>query len=193
MADRVLVLHELNRATLAWQLLLERKPRSPRAVIERLVGMQAQSPKAPYIGILPEEFRKTVIQTNGDVAPTFLVDGLVAGTWRIEGAGRVVTAPFGPLPRAARRELEEESDRLQAWLTDRAEGGARALRVSGVGGKLGSDDAFHLTLTLRRSWTSMGSGPARGQVRAGSERARYPTRCRKASVRSVNSTAASSS
>jgi len=65
--------------------------------------------------ILPEEFRKTVIRMNGDVAPTFLVDGIVAGTWRIE-EGRVVTEPFGPLPRAARRELDEESARLQAWL-----------------------------------------------------------------------------
>jgi len=65
--------------------------------------------------ILPEEFRKTVIRMNGDVAPTFLVDGIVAGTWRIED-GRVVTEPFGPLPRAARHELDEESARLQAWL-----------------------------------------------------------------------------
>ena len=51
MADRVLTLRELNRATLARQLLLERKRLSPKAVIERLVGMQAQWPPAPYLGI----------------------------------------------------------------------------------------------------------------------------------------------
>src|SRR5438093_6559139 len=51
MAERVLMLRELNRATLARQLLLERKRLSPAAVIERLVGMQAQWPPAPYIGI----------------------------------------------------------------------------------------------------------------------------------------------
>src|SRR5438034_3217721 len=51
MAERVLMLRELNRATLARQLLLQRKRLSPAAVIERLIGMQAQWPPAPYIGI----------------------------------------------------------------------------------------------------------------------------------------------
>src|SRR5436190_1648023 len=49
--ERVLTLRELNRATLARQLLLQRKPLSPAKVIERLVGIQAQSPLAPYLGI----------------------------------------------------------------------------------------------------------------------------------------------
>jgi len=49
--ERILTLRELNRATLARQLLLERKRLSPRAVIESLVGVQAQWPQAPYVGI----------------------------------------------------------------------------------------------------------------------------------------------
>ncbi|MGH3134744.1 MAG: winged helix DNA-binding domain-containing protein [Gaiellaceae bacterium] len=51
MGERVLTLRELNRATLARQLLLERKRLSPTSVIERLVGVQAQWPPAPYLGI----------------------------------------------------------------------------------------------------------------------------------------------
>src|ERR671936_1195263 len=38
--------------------------------------------------VLPEQYRTTVIGMNGDVAQTFLVDGFVAGTWRVAN-GRV--------------------------------------------------------------------------------------------------------
>src|SRR6185437_4309742 len=31
--------------------------------------------------ILPDSYRRVVIRKNGDVLPTFLVDGVVAGTW----------------------------------------------------------------------------------------------------------------
>jgi Winged helix DNA-binding domain len=65
--------------------------------------------------VLPEEYRKTVIRMNGDVAQTFLVDGFVAGIWRVEN-GRVAIEPFAPLPRSAQRELEDEAARLEAFL-----------------------------------------------------------------------------
>jgi hypothetical protein len=65
--------------------------------------------------VLPDEYRKTVIHKNGDVQQSFLVDGTVAGLWRRQD-DRIVLEPFAPLPRGARRELENEAGRLHAWL-----------------------------------------------------------------------------
>jgi Winged helix DNA-binding domain len=67
--------------------------------------------------VLPEQYRKRVIGTNGDVAQTFLIDGFVAGTWRIDN-GRVVPEPFAALPRSVRREVEDEAGRLEAFFAD---------------------------------------------------------------------------
>jgi hypothetical protein len=65
--------------------------------------------------VLPEEYRKVVIGKNGDVAQTFLVDGVVAGTWRLEGP-RIDVTPFAPLPRAVRAAVEDEAARLAVWM-----------------------------------------------------------------------------
>jgi len=66
-------------------------------------------------GILPEEYRPLVFNVKTpQSANTFLVDGRVAGTWRHE-EGRVKLDPFDPIPRGARRELDEEAKRLAAF------------------------------------------------------------------------------
>jgi hypothetical protein len=61
------------------------------------------------------EQRPVVVRRTGDIDETFLVDGFVAGQWSFDG-GRVRLRPFAPLPRVARRELEEEARRLEAFL-----------------------------------------------------------------------------
>jgi winged helix DNA-binding protein len=67
--------------------------------------------------VLPERHRKAVIGMNGDVAQAFLVDGFVAGMWRVD-KGRVSIEPFETLSRSVRGELEEEAGRLEAFLAD---------------------------------------------------------------------------
>lgn len=49
--ERVLTLRELNRTTLARQMLPDREPLPVSDAVERLVGLQTQMPKPPYIGL----------------------------------------------------------------------------------------------------------------------------------------------
>jgi hypothetical protein len=65
--------------------------------------------------VLPDEYRAQVIAVNGDVRQAILVDGFVAGYWEQDG-DRVTVHAFAPFPRQARREVEEEARRLEAWL-----------------------------------------------------------------------------
>jgi Winged helix DNA-binding domain len=75
---RVLTLRELNRATLARQLLLRRQ-RSPVArAVERIAGLQAQWPPAPYVGLWSrlDGFRRTALERavlSGDVVKATLM------------------------------------------------------------------------------------------------------------------------
>ena len=68
--------------------------------------------------VLPEALRKTVIRKNGDVLPTFLVDGMVAGSWEAPLRGRAVMTltSFSPLSVKSRRAVESEAESLLAWL-----------------------------------------------------------------------------
>ncbi len=71
--------------------------------------------------VLPEEYRPRVMTQNGIVLGTLLLDGLVAGGWRI-GSGTLRVRPFRPLRRTEAAEVEAEA----ALLLDFA-GGERVL------------------------------------------------------------------
>jgi hypothetical protein len=65
--------------------------------------------------VIAEEHRPSVFSTRTPQSVgTFLVDGHVAGTWSVRD-GRVGVAPFDPLPRRVRREVDDEAGRLTAF------------------------------------------------------------------------------
>jgi hypothetical protein len=69
MSAPVLTNRDLNRATLARQLLLERAPVAVPDAVERLGGMQAQEPKHPFIGLWTRV---------ADFSPEALLDAIAA-------------------------------------------------------------------------------------------------------------------
>ena len=82
--------------------------------------------------IIPEQFRKTTIRVNGDVLPTFLVDGFVAGVWTIarkSGEAVLEVAPLGRLTKRDRGVLAEEGERLARFVQPQAK--SYAVRFSG--------------------------------------------------------------
>jgi hypothetical protein len=68
--------------------------------------------------IIPPELRKHVIRSNGDVLPTLLVDGYVAGVWRPTEEGIEATA-LRPLFDDDWHGLEIEARALRAFLAGR--------------------------------------------------------------------------
>ncbi|MEX2439641.1 MAG: winged helix DNA-binding domain-containing protein [Actinomycetota bacterium] len=66
--------------------------------------------------ILPERWRPRIFNVKSPQSVhTFLVDGRVAGTWRHE-AGRVLVEPLGALSRLQRRAVDDEAERLGAFM-----------------------------------------------------------------------------
>src|SRR5215213_6102514 len=74
--------------------------------------------------VLADEHRHFVLGAkNGRIPATFLVDGWVAGTWRVERKRQAATlamTPFDPLPKNVAAGLSEEGDALLRFLEDDA-------------------------------------------------------------------------
>ncbi|HEY1627621.1 MAG TPA: winged helix DNA-binding domain-containing protein [Streptosporangiaceae bacterium] len=68
--------------------------------------------------VIPPGLRKHVIRINGDVLPVLLVDGYVAGVWRMTG-GQVEATAFQPLAEQAWDGLAAEAGPLLALTADR--------------------------------------------------------------------------
>jgi Winged helix DNA-binding domain len=76
--------------------------------------------------ILPERHRSRVFNTKTPQSiHTFLVDGQVAGSWRID-SGRVVLDPFERLSAEARRAAKDEAASLEELFADRSDDRRRA-------------------------------------------------------------------
>jgi hypothetical protein len=68
--------------------------------------------------VIPEDYRRVLIRSNGDVLPAVLVDGLVRGVWRPHDDGIEVTA-FEPLTADDWDRLAEEARSLGQLLGQR--------------------------------------------------------------------------
>jgi len=68
--------------------------------------------------VMPPDHRPLVVRRNGDILPTLLVDGQVAGVWRAVDDGLELTA-FRALGKAAWRGLTEGAEKLAAMLAGR--------------------------------------------------------------------------
>ena len=123
---RTLTLRDLNRATLARQLLLERRRLSASAAIERLVGMQAQWPPSPYIGLWTrvEGFRRETLERalrRGDVLKPTVMRGTL----------HLVTARDYPVFYSAFRDMNAWSGPLHLERAVASVDGVRALSRKG--------------------------------------------------------------
>jgi hypothetical protein len=116
--ERGRLLHDLRRAPLP----PAETPAPVRLLPKWDSALLAYSPPERE-RILPERHRKTVIRKNGDVLPTFLVDGFVAGTWAL-GKRKIDLEPFGRLSQRSRKELEAEAERLLGAIATRRAGSA---------------------------------------------------------------------
>ncbi len=81
--------------------------------------------------VVPDKFKPKVYLAGLRVASTFLIDGFVHGSWKLERAGKkatLVVTPFAPIPRSERAALEAEAEKLLEFVAFDVDAKNRALR-----------------------------------------------------------------
>lgn len=115
MSADVLTLRQLNRATLARQMLLAREKTTALAAIERLVAMQAQWPRPPFVGL----WSRVAGFERGDLTSLFVQKKAVRAT-SLRGTIHVSSAKDYLAFRCVMQPLLEAG--LNAILKDRLDG-----------------------------------------------------------------------
>lgn len=93
-------------------------PASPRLLARWDSILLSHAPSARG-RIIADEHRPAVFSKNADVRPTFLIDGMVAGTWdfaRASGDVMIEIRPFERIERARKAGLESEAQRMLGLL-----------------------------------------------------------------------------
>jgi hypothetical protein len=124
--ERTLTLRELNRATLARQLLLKRRKLSPAQAVERLVGVQAQWPPSPYIGLWTR-----IVGFRREQLERLLQSGRVLKPTVMRGTLHLVTTRDYPVFYAAFREMNTWFGPMHLERAVGSVDGARALLRNG--------------------------------------------------------------
>lgn len=73
--------------------------------------------------VVADEYRSKVFLSGLRIAATFLVDGFVAGVWKVEkskGSAALVIEPFAPLAKSSRAALADEAERLIRFIESSA-------------------------------------------------------------------------
>jgi hypothetical protein len=105
-----LTTRQLNRATLARQMLLARETTTTVAAVERLAGLQAQLARPPFVGLWT---RIEGFQREDLVRP-------LRERQIIRAAATLVLEPFGKLAKKVLAELEREGDALLRFVEEDA-------------------------------------------------------------------------
>jgi hypothetical protein len=69
----------------------------------------------PRTDLVAQSHEPRIFRAQGWISPVVLVDGVAAGTWK-HVRGRVELELFGPISKALRRAIDEEADRLRAFV-----------------------------------------------------------------------------